>query len=162
MLTSFLRRASACLLLEDCSYYFSFIFAAQNCVKSLKNVLFACSNIISQVGISNPKASRSREHIPLPTLSSDSISYVVSLPLNVADITRSWANFSDAGMTTRMVRRGFTLQNKVCVLLCICGATIRPVLICSFLFFSPAASLTPSTYICLLLCFTREQGRRRR
>lgn len=44
-------------------------------MKNLKNVLFACSNITSLVGISNPRASRSREHNPLPTLSFDSVSF---------------------------------------------------------------------------------------
>jgi hypothetical protein len=113
------------------------IFAVQNCVKNLKNALFACSNITSQVGISSPRASRSREHIPpnppLPPIMSH------MPPLNVADITRSWASFSGAAMTTRMVREGFTLQNKVCVILCVCVRPSAPVLIRQYSLFSLAA-----------------------
>ena len=42
--------------LEKIAYIsFFIIFAVQNYVKNLKNVLFACSNITSQVGISSPR-----------------------------------------------------------------------------------------------------------
>jgi hypothetical protein len=88
---------------------FLVIFAVQNYVKSLKNVSYACSSITSQVGTSNPRASRSREHL----LPSPPVPPIISLCF--ADITRSWANSSDVAMTTRTVRRGFTLQSKVCV-----------------------------------------------
>ena len=37
-------------------------FAAQNCVKNLKNASYACSSITSQAGTSSPRASRSREY----------------------------------------------------------------------------------------------------
>jgi hypothetical protein len=60
------------------------------------------------------------------------------VPLNIADTIRSWANFSDVAMTTPMVRRGFTLQSKVCcVLLCVCDHPPRSHPTLSF--FSPAA-----------------------
>ena len=52
---------------------FLVLFAVQNCVKNLKNALYACSSITSQVGTSNPRASRSRERPRLhhPSIFSD-------------------------------------------------------------------------------------------
>lgn len=113
-------------LRKDRLYCFFVIFAVQNCARNLKNALSACYSITSQVGISNQRASRSREHIPLPATPVPRSYLIRLLPLNVADITPSWANFSDAAMTTRMVHRDFTLQNKVCVLLCVCVCDYPP------------------------------------
>ncbi len=57
------------------------LFAVQNSVKNLKNVSYACSNITSQVGTSNPRVSRSREHLPcLPSLA-PVLSHMLALKL---------------------------------------------------------------------------------
>ena len=138
------------------------IFAVQSYAKNLKNVLYAFSNITSQVGISNQRVSRSRKHIPLPTLSSGSISYASLFkrcrynPV-LGEFFRCRYDYTNG-------TQGFYIAEQgLCAFVCVCAcATIRFVLIRPVLFFSLVPSLTPSTYIRLLLCFTCEQGRRRR
>ena len=68
------------------------------------------------------------------------------------DTTPSWANSSDVATTIRMGRMGFTLPNKVRIEF---PPDNIPVSNLSY-------SFTSSTYIRLLLRFTREQGFHRR
>jgi Oxysterol-binding protein len=88
------------------------LYTALTCAKTLKTVLSAYSNIISQDGISNLRASRSREpfivspRVVRPPFSRTTrVCHVDTIP--------SWANSSGADMTIRTVRRDFTSQNRV-------------------------------------------------
>ena len=124
---------------------------APTCAKTLRTGSSACSNIISQGGISNPRASRSREPYPLPLYRRIPFSHTRAFCH--VDIIPSWANSSDADMTIRTVRRDFTSQNKVRI----SPPFPTPPLISDMLFFCSFAS---STYIRFLLRFAGKQGRR--
>jgi hypothetical protein len=75
VLTTFPPRASL-LPLKRRLISFTVLFAAQNCVKNLKNASYACSSITSQAGTSSPRASRSRE---CPSPFADSFLYAFAL-----------------------------------------------------------------------------------
>ena len=157
-----------CSLLLTLAYVIFVLFAAPNGATTPKSVSSASSNIISQVGTSNPRASRSRErasvylHRASPSFTRSPLLTRSRFP--GADTILSWANSSDAAMTTRMARRAFTLQSKVsrghhCHHHPSFGSGV--VIHISDLFFF-CRSFTPSTHIRLLLRFAGEQNRHRR
>ena len=112
-------------------------FAVQNYVKNLKNVLFACSNITSQVGISNPRASRSREHIPL-TL--PFFRFCLICPLKCCRYNPVLGEFFRCRYDYPNGTQGFYIAEQgLCAFMCVVCDPFAPVLIRPFSLFSLAA-----------------------
>ena len=107
-----------------------FVFAVQNCVKNLKNVSYACSSITSQVGTSNPRASRSRER---PRLHRPSISPMYSLLLCrynpvLGEFFRCRYDYPNG-------TQGFYIAEQGVYIICMRDHPPSPLLIRTYLFF---------------------------